>query len=100
MRKQPKPAITVEGRERQLIAASIELAAAQIASGKISAQVLLHYVKLGGVLAEIELEKAKLENALLVAKTEAIRAQQANEKLFGEAIQAMSDYRLGPSDEL
>ena len=85
-------AIDPEVREKQLIALSENLAEKQLRDGSASAQVICHYLKLGTVEKQLELEKLKAENALLNKKVEAIDSQMETEKRYVEAIQAMKRY--------
>ena len=96
-RKRP-PAKTPEGRENRLIGLSIDLAEKQLAAGTASAQVQLHFLKLGTIKAKLELEKIKQENQLLAAKTEALESAKRIEELYEDAIKAMRLYQ-GAGDE-
>lgn len=84
---------TMEARENQLIAASIDLAEAQIRNGKVSAQVLTHFLKLGTTKERLEKEKLKQENELLRAKTESLQSSRNVEALYKDALNAMRSYR-------
>ena len=88
----PPPATTIEGRENQLIAAATDLAFQRILEGSASSQLLTHFLKLGTVKAQLELEAQSKKIELMTAKTEAYRAEKANDALFQEAIAAMTRY--------
>lgn len=90
-RKRP-PALTIEGRENELINHAIKLAEKQLIAGTASAQVITHYLKLGSTLAELEKEKLVKENALLTAKAEALISSKTTEALYKSAIEAMRSY--------
>lgn len=92
------PAATPEERENQLISLAFDRAEQQLRDGTASSQVITHFLKLGTVKAEYEVEKLKKENALLEAKTSAIESQENIEKLYADAIEAMKKYR-GNSEE-
>lgn len=92
------PAATPEERENQLISLAFDRAEQQLRDGTASSQVITHFLKLGTVKAEYEVEKLKKENALLEAKTTAIESQEKIEKLYAGAIEAMKKYR-GNSEE-
>lgn len=92
------PAATPEERENQLVSLAFDRAERQLRDGTASAQVITHFLKLGTVKNEIELEKLRRENELLSAKTSAIEATKNMEKVYAEAIEAMKEYR-GGSDE-
>lgn len=86
------PALTPEAREKQLIAAAVNLAEKQLLEGTASSQVITHYLKLGSSQMRLEKEKLEEENKLLKAKTEALQSQKRQEELFEEAIKAMRRY--------
>lgn len=87
------PAATPEERENQLISLAFDRAEQQLRDGTASSQVITHFLKLGTVKAEYEVEKLKKENALLEAKTSAIESQENVERLYADAIEAMKKYR-------
>lgn len=95
------PAMTVEDREDQLVAMSMDLAERQIREGTVSAQVLAHFVKIGSSNAKLEKERLIEENKLLRAKTESLQSYGNIEKLYKEAVAAMSIYggNRGREDE-
>lgn len=86
------PATTPEGRENQLISKAVDLAEKQLAEGTASAQVITHYLKLGSSREKLEQERLENENALLVAKREAMASAARVEELYGAAIDAMRAY--------
>lgn len=87
------PALTPEAREQQLVSLAYDCAEQQLLNGTASSQVITHFLKLGSVKAELELEKIKKENKLLQAKTDAIESATANEELYKQAIAAMASYQ-------
>lgn len=87
-----RPALTPEARENQLIALAENLAEKQLLDGTASSQVITHYLKLGTVKEQLERERLEKENALLVAKVEALQSAKRSEELFSEAIKAMKRY--------
>lgn len=87
-----RPALTPEARENQMIALAVDLAEKQLLDGTASSQVMTHYLKLGTVKEQLEVERLKRENKLLEAKVEALQSQKRSEELFAEAIAAMRRY--------
>lgn len=87
------PASTPEERENQLISLAFDRAEQQLRDGTASSQVITHFLKLGTVKNEIELEKLRRENELLAAKTSAIESAENVERLYADAIKAMQKYR-------
>lgn len=88
-----RPAATPEARETQMIALADQLAEQQLREGTASAQVITHYLRLGSSRERLEQEKLKLDTKLIQAKTDQIAEQQRSEKMFAEAIRAMSLYQ-------
>ncbi len=87
------PATTPEAREKQLIAAAVDLAEQQILSGKASSQVITHYLKLGTTREKLEQEKLAAENQLTIAKVNNLASSETIEKLYSEALTAMRSYQ-------
>lgn len=95
-----RPALTPESEENQMISLAVDLAKKQLQEGTASSQVITHFLKLGSTRAELEREKLKHENEVLVAKAEALRSNQRTEELFEQAINAMKRYSgNGDSDD-
>lgn len=92
------PAATPEERENQLISLAFDRAEQQLRDGTASSMVITHFLKLGTVKNEIELEKLRRENELLAAKTSAIESAENVERLYADAIKAMQKYR-GSNEE-
>ncbi len=82
-----------EAREQQLIALAENCAEALLLKGTAPAPIIVHYLRRATERERLENEKLKLELDLTKAKTEAIKAGQANTKLFEDAIAAMRKYR-------
>lgn len=93
------PAATPEERENQMISLAFDRAEQQLRDGTASSQVITHFLKLGTVKNEIELEKLRRENELLAAKTSAIESAEKMEVLYADAISAMQRYRGDSKDE-
>ena len=81
-----------EAREKQIIAAAIDLAEKQILEGTASSQVITHFLKLGSTKERLEKEKLEEENKLLRAKTEALQTAKRQEELFEELKIALRRY--------
>lgn len=93
------PALTLEGRENQLIAAAYDLAERRILEGTASSQELTYFLKMGSSKAVLERDKLREENKLLRAKTEQLKAQVNNEALLERALKAFRSYRGEDEDE-
>jgi hypothetical protein len=86
------PATTPEAREKQLIAAAVDLAEKQILDGKASSQVIVHYLKLGSTRERLEQTRIATENKLSEAKVEQLASAGRIEELYRNALTAMRQY--------
>lgn len=95
-----RPALTPEAREKQMIALAVDLVEQRLLDGTASSQETTHFLKLGSMRNQLEMEKLRTENDLLSAKIKAIESGERIEKLYKEAIMAMQRYSgHGDSDE-
>lgn len=90
--KEMRPALTPQARENQMISLAVDLAEKQLREGTASSQVISHFLKLGSSMAQLELEKIRLENELTKAKTQAVNSSENSEKLYKDAIKAFQKY--------
>lgn len=81
-----------QARENQMIALAENQAEKQLRDGTASSQVICHYLKLGSMQQQLEIEKLRNENALLKKKVEAIDSQMETDKKYVDAIAAMKKY--------
>lgn len=91
-------AIDPQVRENQMIALSTNLAEKQLREGTASSQVICHYLKLGSMEKQLELEKLRNENLLLKKKVEAIDSQMETNAKYAEVIAAMTVYTGGSTE--
>lgn len=87
-----RPAIDPENREQQLISLAVDLVEQRLRDGTASAQETVHYLKLASSKTKVDLERAKLENELIKAKTQSIKDQADMKTLYENAIAAMRRY--------
>ena len=90
--KRIRPALTPEARENQLISLAVDLVEQRLLDGSASSQETTHFLKLGSMKNQLEMEKLREENKLLKAKTESIQSAKRVEELYAEAINAMRRY--------
>lgn len=90
--KKIRPALTPEARENQLIALAIDCVEERLLNRTASSQETVHFLKLASSKYKVELEKMKLENELIQAKTKAIADAADMKELYSEAIKAMRLY--------
>ena len=97
-RKPRRKAQTPEAREKQLIALAYDRAEERLLDGSATSQEICHFLKMGSIERQYELEKLRNENELLKAKTESIASQKKADELYAEAMKAFGTYR-GFSDD-
>lgn len=93
------PARTPEQQENRMISLAIELAEKQLMDGTASPTIINHYLKLATTKEQHELEKVKLENQLLKARTDQISSQAKSEAMYKEAIEAFKLYSGNATEE-
>lgn len=86
------PVTTDEAREARLISLAMDVAEEQLRNRTASSQVITHYLKLGAVREQLELEKVRADIELAKAKVKMIESGEETERLYREAIQAMGSY--------
>lgn len=87
-----RPALTPEARENQMIALAMDLVEQRLLDGTASSQETTHFLKLGSMKAQKELEKLEEENRLLRAKTKALDNAEEIKVLYENALKAMRNY--------
>lgn len=91
-KRRMRPALTPEAREQQLISLATDLVEERLRNGTATSQETTHFLKLGSSIAQLEIEKKKLENELIKAKTNAVNSSENSEKLYSNAIKAFQRY--------
>ena len=95
--RKTKPFRTIEDAENTNVALATELARKQLENGTASAQVIVHYLKIGSTKERDEKELRQQQIDLMSAKTGAIKSAQSSEELYADAIKAMREY--SPEEE-
>lgn len=94
-----KPAITPEERENELISLAYDVVEERLRNGTATSQETTTLIKAGSTKAQMEIEKLKRENDLLIAKVANLESQRRVEDLYEEAIAAMRVYSGHGNDE-
>lgn len=94
------PASSPEERENQLISLAYDLAEKRLIEGTATSQEVVHFLKMGSVRQQEELEKLRSENELLKVKAESIQSDKFTEQLYREAIDAMRSYQPTQEDNI
>lgn len=93
------PALTPETQENNMIALATRCAEKQMLEGTASSAIICHYLKLGTVKAQLELEKTKSEVALMNTKREAIENESDKGEMYKAAVEAMLLYKGQASND-
>lgn len=88
-----RPAITPEGREKQLISLAYDLAEQRLRDGTASAQEVTIFLKLGSTRNQLETEKLRKETQLLETRKQSIEASARMDKMYEDAMRAMQTYK-------
>lgn len=90
--KKMRPALTPEGREKQLISLAIDVAEQQLRDGTASSQVITHFLKLGSSTEKLEQELKEKQKELMEAKTQNLKSMERMEQMYLEAMEAFRGY--------
>ena len=91
-RKRIRPALTPEAREQQLMSLAYDLVEQRLLDGTASSQETTYFLKASAQKSRLEIERQRLENELIRAKTEQLQSQKRVEELYANAIKAMRQY--------
>lgn len=94
-----RPALTPEARENQMIALAMDLVEQRLRDGTASSQETTHFLKAASNKHKLEMERLRLENELVAAKTKAIANAEEIKVLYEEALKAMRRYGGHGDDE-
>lgn len=86
------PPLNDEAQESKLVALALRQAQTQLEDGSASSQIITHFLRLGSLKAQVELEKLELENRLLEEKIQAERSGQELNEMFAEVLVALKSY--------
>ncbi len=94
-----KPAITPEERENELISLAYDVVEERLRNRTATSQETTTLIRAGSTKAQMEIEKLKRENDLLIAKVQNLESQRKVEDLYEAAIAAMRVYSGHGNDE-
>lgn len=89
------PAQTMEAREAELVDLAMDVAEEQMRNHTASSQVITHFLKVGAIREQLELERVRAEIELAKAKVKAIESSEETERCVREAMDAMRSYVMG-----
>ena len=90
--KPSRPALTPEARENQMISLAVDLAEQQLRDGTASSQVITHFLKLGSLKEQKELQMLDKQIELVEAKRQKLKSEDKIEELYTNAIASMRRY--------
>ena len=101
IRRRQAPGRTIETRENQIIRLAYDEAERRIRNKTATSQEIVHFLKQGSVIAQLEKSKIEQENLLLQAKSESLQSQKRVEDLYAQAMKAFRTYsgQEEPNDE-
>lgn len=88
----PPPATTLEGREDQLIAATMDLVERRIHDGTASPTETVHFLKAGSVQNKLALDKLRSENEVLKTRVREMESRTDSKDLYDKALKAFRGY--------
>lgn len=94
----PDPPRSEEQLEKLCIGEATDMALEQLRNRTASSQVIVHFLKLGSLKEQAELEKTRNEIELLKAKKKSIESEEERTKKYQEVINAITSY-LGKDSE-
>lgn len=105
-RRRETPIQNIKENQDDLINLANDLARKKLADGTASSPVITHFLQLGTEehqyeqrRMQLKIEREELENELLRAKTENLRANTTQTKMYAEAIKAFGLYNGSEFDD-
>lgn len=86
------PPINDESQETKLVSLAMKQAQERLENGTASSQMVTHFLRLGSIKAQVELEQLKLQNQLLEAKIKSEESGQEINRMVGEVLRALKSY--------
>lgn len=86
------PPLTPEDAEDELIALAMKRAKERLEDGTASNQLIAEILRHGTTSSRLQKEKLRKENALLEARTEAVKAQKHTEEFYAKVMDAFHSY--------
>lgn len=77
----------------------MSMAQAQLMDGTASSQTLSHFLKLGSIRHQVELEKIRRDTLLVEEKILAERNGQQSNEMMAEVLAAIKEYKILPPGE-
>ena len=90
--KRLPPPRTEEEEQKHLCGLALDLAGKWLADGTAPSQVVVHFLKLASINAQVELEKTRKEIKLLDIKAKSIEAADERDRKYEEVMAAFRSY--------
>lgn len=91
-KKKIKPALTPEARESRMISLAMDRAEEALLNGTASNSMILHFLKLGSMKEQRELEKLEADTDLAKTKVKTLEAAQKADEMYVNALNAFRSY--------
>ena len=95
-----RPGLTPEARENQLINLAMDRAEEKLVDGTASQQLIIHFLRLGSMKQQREMDALQKEIELKDAKIKSLERSDNAEQLFADAIKAMQIYKGESKDDI
>lgn len=86
------PGKTLEDREEQLIAMTMDVVERRISEDRASSPELVHFLKLGSIQAQLQNDKLRHENEVLQTRVKEMESRTSSEGMYEQALQAFRGY--------
>lgn len=84
--------MTAEDAEDELVVLAMQRARERLEDGTASNQLIAEIIRHGTTSSRLQKEKLRKENALLEAKTEALKSQKHTEEFYAKVLDAFHSY--------
>lgn len=93
--KNKRTAVSPKDREEELVSLAYDVAEEQMRNGTATSQVITHFLKLGSLREQKELETMDMKNEFVAQKIELMKSQERNKEIAEEAMRAFRSYQPG-----
>lgn len=97
--RKPRPALSPENKEQQMISLAYDLVEQRLLDGTASSQETTHFLKLGTRKYQEEIDLLRAQKEKAEAQVEAMKSAKRVEELYEDAIKAFRNYNGQDDDE-
>lgn len=84
---------TLEARENEMISLAVDAAEKKLRDGTAPTAIIVHYLRLGTVMAEKEKRELEEKIKLLEAKTESLKASKMDAEYYDNLVSVIKSYQ-------